>query len=133
MNDPATPMHVVESHEYLLRDLLDEVHGDAFVLVALDETEQILAQHFEDHADVRAVGPLMAEMVEERDDMGSAGMGQGGRKGREGVLGGGLDGRGGGGDQSLEQLDLVERSLGVSWSRLDDLERDMAVESGAAW
>ena len=43
MNDPATPMHVVESHEYLLRDLLDEVHGDTLVLVSLDEAEEILA------------------------------------------------------------------------------------------
>ena len=43
MNDAATAVHVVESKEDLLRDLLDQVHGHTFVLVSLDEAEQILA------------------------------------------------------------------------------------------
>ena len=41
MYDAATAVHVVEPEEDLLRDLLDEVHGDALVLVSLDEAEEI--------------------------------------------------------------------------------------------
>ena len=132
VDDAATAVHVVESEEDLLRDLLDKVHGHALVLVSLDESEQVLAQDLEDHADVGAVRPLVSEVVEERNDVRFARMCLRGREGRVRVLEGRL-GRGRGGcDESLEQLDLVECSLSVSWSGFDDLESDMSVESGAA-
>ena len=65
MDDAAAAMHVVESEEDLLGDLLDEVHGNALVLVSLNEAEQVLAEDFEDHADMGAVGSFVSEMVEE--------------------------------------------------------------------
>ena len=43
MNNPAIFVHVVEPKQYLLRDLLDEVHRDTFVFVATDQTEKVLA------------------------------------------------------------------------------------------
>ena len=108
------------------------MHGDALVLVSLDEPEQVLAQDLEHHADVRAVRALVSEVVEERNDVRSARMGLRGREGRVRVLCAGRDGGRGRGDESLEQLDLVECSLSVSWSGFDDLESDMSIESGAA-
>lgn len=68
-------MHVIETQKDLFCDLLDEMRGYALALVALDETEQILAEDLEDHADVGAVGTLVAKVVEKGDDMGSAGVG----------------------------------------------------------
>ena len=76
MDDATTAVHVVEPKEDLLRDLLDEVHGDALVLVPLDETEQVLAKDLEHHADVRAVRALVPEVVEEGDDVRSTRMGE---------------------------------------------------------
>ena len=74
VNDPTTPMHVVEPEQDLLRDLLDEVHGHALVLMPLDEAEEVLSEDLEDHADVGAVGALVPEVVEEGDDVGAAGV-----------------------------------------------------------
>jgi hypothetical protein len=69
VDDPTAAMHIVQPEENLLRNLAHEMHGHAFVLVALDEAEQIFAENFEHHAYVDAVGALVAEMVEEGDDM----------------------------------------------------------------
>jgi len=74
MNDTATPMHIIEAQQNLLRDLLADTHGDAFVLMPLDQTEEVFSKHFEHHANVCAVGSLMPEMVKEGDYMRSAGM-----------------------------------------------------------
>ena len=76
MNNPAIFVHVVEPEQYLLRDLLDEVHGHALVLMALDEPEQVLAEDLEDHADVRPVRAFVSEVVEEGDDVGPARVGE---------------------------------------------------------
>ena len=73
-------MHVIESQEDLFCDLLDEMGRDAFALVALDEPEQVLAEDLEDHADVGAVGALVAKVVEKGDDMGSTGVRLRGRR-----------------------------------------------------
>lgn len=75
MDDSATPVHVVEAQQYLLRNLLDKVHWHPFVLVTLDQAQQVLTENFENHADVHAVRPLVSEMVEETDNMRSARMG----------------------------------------------------------
>lgn len=130
MYDTAASVHVIETEENLFRDLFDEGHGDAFVLMALDEAEEVFTKDLKNHADVGAVGPFVSEVVEERDDMGAARVGVGwGRRGMgEGGRGG--DGWGGGGDEALEEFDLVEGSLGIAGGGFDDLEGDMAVHSG---
>lgn len=125
MYDAAAAVHVIETEQDLFGDLLAEMHGYAFVLMALDETEQVLSEDLEDHADVGAVGPLVSEVVEEGNDMGSAGMCEGGGRGSVWVVGG----RGGGGDESLEEFDLVEGGLCVSGCRFDDFEGNVAVQS----
>lgn len=81
VDDATTAVHIIEPEEDLLRDLLDDVHWHALVLVALDQAEQVLAQHLENHANVRAVRALVSEVVEEGDDVGTTGMGHGGGKG----------------------------------------------------
>jgi hypothetical protein len=107
VNNVALLVEVVEPEEDLLGDLLDDVRRDASMLVAFDEAEQVLAQDFEHHADVRAVGTDVTEVVEQLDDVSTTGM--------VGI----------GGDEALEQLDLVEGSFGVVSVRLDDLESDV--------
>ena len=69
MYHATTAMHVVESEQHLFSDLLDEVEGHALVLMSANEAKEILAKDFEDHADMGAVGPTMAEVVEEADDV----------------------------------------------------------------
>lgn len=69
MYDTATSVHVVKTKQNLLRDLLDELHGYAFVLMAFDEAEKILPQNLEYHAYVGTVGPFVLKVIEEADDM----------------------------------------------------------------
>ena len=83
----------------------------AFVLVTPDQAEQVLAQDFEDHADMDTIWPAMAEVVEELNDMAAT------RMSRRRVRG----------DDALEQLYFINRGLCVAGSGLDDLEGDMAV------
>ena len=125
-------MHVIESEEDLFCDLLDEMGRDAFALVALDEPEQVLAEDLEDHADMGAVRALVAKVVEKGDDMGSTGMRLCGRSRRMRVFWCGLYWRRGGGDQALEELDLVQCRLCVARRRLYDLERDVPVQPALA-
>ena len=73
----------------------------------LDQAEQVLAQHLEDHADVGAIGAFVFEGVEEGDDVLAPG-----------VVGLGLD-------DLAEQLDLVDGGLGVVGGRAYDLEGDV--------
>lgn len=107
MNNATTPMHIIQPQQDLLRDLLHKRLRHAPALMALDEAQQILAEDLEDHADVSAVRALVSEVVEEGDDVGSAGVGLGGRRGGVGVGWGGGNGGSGGGDEALEELDLV--------------------------
>lgn len=44
------------------------------MMISLDQTQQILSENFEDHADVRSIGTSMGEVVEEGNDMPSTGM-----------------------------------------------------------
>lgn len=78
-----------------------------------NETQQAFTQNLKNHANVRAIGPCVAKVVQERDDMRSPRMVEGPiwRAGRY---------------ESLQQLDFVQRSLGVARRRLDDLQRNMA-------
>ena len=69
MDDTTTPMHIVESQQNLLRDLLADVHGHSLVLMPLDKTEKVLSEHLKNHANVGAVGAFMPEVIEEGDDV----------------------------------------------------------------
>jgi hypothetical protein len=111
VNDAALAVDVVETEEDLLGDLLADVVGNAAVVVTLDQPEEVLTQHLENHADVVPVRPAMCEVVEEGNDVSSTGVG-----------GVGLD-------DSLKKLDLVERRFCVVSCRLDDLERDVLVDA----
>lgn len=82
---------------------------NAFRLMPLDETEQVLAEDFENHAHMDAVRALVLEVVEKGDDMSAARMGRIRR------------------DESLQELDLIQGRFGVSWCRLDDFECHMSV------
>jgi hypothetical protein len=122
MNDPTAPMHIIQPEQHLLGDLPDQSSRHARGLVAFDEAEEVLPEDLEDHADVLAVRADMLEVVEEGDDMAPAWMRLGWRR-RQGR------GRHAGGDEPLQELDLVQRGLGVLGCGLDDFERDVPVGS----
>lgn len=80
---------------------------------------------------MRAIRALVFEVVKERYDVRSAWMSL--RRGQRGiwVLLGRFYGWSGRGDQPLQKLDFVERSLGVPWSGLYDFKSNMTV--GPDW
>ena len=120
VNNPTTTVHIIKAKKDLLCDLANEMLGDALSLMTLDQAEEVFSENFENHAYMGTMGAFMAKVVEEGDDMGSARVGLRGR-------GGGSGRRGGSGDEALEQLDLVERSLCVARGRFYDLEGYVAV------
>jgi hypothetical protein len=61
--DSATCVHVVEAKEDLFCDLANQGHGEFSPFEAIDKKEEVLAEDFEDHADVCAVGAVMLEHV----------------------------------------------------------------------
>ena len=107
VDDAAASVHVVQAEEDLLADLAHEPNWYTLGLMSLDEAEEIFAQDLENHADVNTIWALMLEVVEERDDVRTAGVGLVGR------------------DETLEELDFVKGGLGVMRSRPDDLESHM--------
>lgn len=107
VDDAAFAVQVVQAQQHLLGDLLDQRHGDAAVVPALDEAQQVLAQHLEHHAHVGAVGALVLKRVQQADDVLAAG-----------VVGIGLD-------NLIEQLDLVDGRLGVVRGGPHHLERNV--------
>ena len=74
VDNTATAVHIVKPKQYLLRDLLHDMHRHALVLVSLDQPEQVLAQNLEHHADVRPIWTLVPEVVEEGDHMRTTGV-----------------------------------------------------------
>lgn len=112
MDNAALSMEVVESEENLLRNLLDERHGDATVVPTLNETEQIFAQDLEDHAYMGAVGTVVLEGIKEADDMSTAWM-----------VGLRLD-------YFAEKLYLIDGRLGVMGSGSNNFEGDMFAVGG---
>ena len=62
-------MHVIETQQNLLRDLLADVHRHTLVLIPLDQTEEVFSEHFEHHANVGAIRTLVPEMIQEGDYM----------------------------------------------------------------
>lgn len=109
VNDLALLVKIVETEEDLFSDLLNDVRRNSSVLIPLDEAEQVLSQDLEHHANMRSIGTSVAKVVEELNDMSPAGM---------------VRIRG---DETLEELDLVESGLGVVSVRLDDLESDVTL------
>lgn len=107
VDDAAFAVEIVEAQQDLLCDLLDEGHRNTAVVPALDQAQQVLAQNFEDHADVDAIGSFVVEGVEQTDDVSAA------RVVLVRV------------DDLLQELDLVEGGLGVVGGRAHDLEGDV--------
>ena len=64
VNNPATPVHVIKAEEDLLRNLLDQMHWNALVLMTLDQAQQVLPKDLENHADMGAVRTFVSEMIE---------------------------------------------------------------------
>jgi hypothetical protein len=69
MNDTATPVHIIEAQQNLLRNLLADVHGYTLVLMSLDQTKKVFSEHFKNHANMGAVGSLVPKMIQERDNV----------------------------------------------------------------
>lgn len=95
VNDTALAMKVIQTKHHLLGDLLDEGHGDPAVVPTLNQTQQVLSEDLENHADVDPVGALVFEGVKETDDMFATGMG-----------GLGLD-------DAIQQFDFIDGGFGV--------------------
>lgn len=95
MDDATLRMKVVETEQNLFRYLANNVCWDTAMLVSLDKPKQVLAEYFKHHANVRAVGPIVAKVVDQSYDVRTAGM----RFGR--------------GCDSLKKLDLVQCRLGI--------------------
>ncbi len=74
MHDTTAPMHVIQTQQHLLRNLLHQPHRHTFTLMPLDQPEQVLPQDLEDHANMGPIGTFMPEMVEEGDDVRSTRM-----------------------------------------------------------
>jgi len=49
MDDTADSVQIVESDQYLLGYLTDDRDWNSFIVVLLDQVEQVLAEHFERH------------------------------------------------------------------------------------
>lgn len=67
-------MQVLQSKENLPSNYLYKTNRYTFLLVPLNKGEQILAQRFEDDADVNFFGATMIERVEKRYNVRSAWM-----------------------------------------------------------
>jgi len=63
VNDPTTTVHIVETKEDLLCNLTNEMLGNAFSLMTLDQAEEVFAKDFENHADMGPVWTFMAKVV----------------------------------------------------------------------
>jgi len=85
MNDLTFSMKEIQTQQDLLRDLLDERKRKAAAeVMPLDETEQRLSQHLEDHADVNPIRTRMSEGVEELNDVVATRMSERRRRSRRG-------------------------------------------------
>lgn len=65
----ADPVEEIQSHEYLPCDFLDDVDGEAFAVVFLQDLPQVYAQDLKHHAEVIPVGTLIEESVEKVQDV----------------------------------------------------------------
>lgn len=65
MNNTATPVHIIEAQQNLLRNVLTNVHRYTLVLMSLDQTKEVFSEHFKNHANVDTVWPFVSEMIKE--------------------------------------------------------------------
>lgn len=64
MNDIADAMKVVESHQALSGDLSHDWHGNTLIIEALDEGQEVAAEHLEGHDRVAPMHAMMEELIE---------------------------------------------------------------------
>ena len=64
MNDITDAMKVVESHQALSGDLSHDWHGYTLISEALDEGQEVAAEHLEGHDRVASVHAMMEELIE---------------------------------------------------------------------
>lgn len=114
MDDPAFPVHIIQTQQDLFCDLLDQRHGDAAMVPALNQTQEIFTQHLEDHADVDTIGTFVLEGIEQTDDMFPT------RVGRVGF------------DDAAQQFNLIDGGFGVMGGGAHDLEGNVLVGNGIA-
>lgn len=69
VDEIALFVEVLQAKQQLARDAFDKTRRDAFAPVLLDESEQVLAERLERHADVLPARRGMAKRVEERHNM----------------------------------------------------------------
>jgi hypothetical protein len=74
MNHATTSVHLIQAQQYPICDLPNQRHGDSFILMSLYQTEQILAENLEDHADMNTIRAFMSGVIEEGYDERSAGV-----------------------------------------------------------
>ena len=65
VNDPTTTVHIIKPKKDLFSNLADKVLGYALSLMALDQTEKVFTEDFENHADMGSMGTFVAKVVEE--------------------------------------------------------------------
>lgn len=111
MNDTTSGVEIVKTQQDLLGDLTDDVLGHTPVLIALNQAKEILSEHLEHHANVTAVGPLMSEVVQQRDAVPPA------RVVRIS------------GHHLLQELDLVDSCFCVMGCRFDDFKSNVSIDS----
>lgn len=64
VDDFANAVQVVEPEQRLVANLAHDGYRHSAVVVLLDQTEQVLAEHLERHHRVAAVRAVMEELVE---------------------------------------------------------------------
>lgn len=69
VDDSTLGVQVVQTEQDLFGDLLDDMLWDTSMLIALDQTEQVLAQDFKDHTDVVPIRPRVFKVVDEADNV----------------------------------------------------------------
>ena len=107
MYDAALSVEIIQTQQDLFCYLLDQWHWDASVVPSLDQTQQILSKHFENHANVHTIRTLVLERIEKTDDIGSTRM----------IWIRFHD--------LLQELDLIDCGLCIVSGGSDNLQRDM--------
>lgn len=63
MDYTATPVHIIEAQQNLLRDMFAEEHGDTLVLMSLDQTKEVLPEHLKNHTNMDTIGSFVSEVI----------------------------------------------------------------------
>ena len=72
--DLLAAVKVVQTAQHVPAYSLDRAHGNPAVVVPLDERQEVIAEHLEAHAHVRAVRALVLERVHQLDHLAGAGV-----------------------------------------------------------